>query len=137
MITAYYKEDDAYSVVEKEKYIGSFSKTSLFSATIRFWNNRYGSSNESDIEDATLVIEFPTVEEAKLLQYMKVTVDTIYEKSINITDTRGYVLLNRILSGQKNKGTEDYNNNYVDITITLTKDVEVQKVLKRMYLNVI
>lgn len=123
--------------ISGEKYLGSFDTTQMFNIKIRIWNNRWGTEACEDIEELQLMLQFESIEDSSILNFMSVKIDSIYDKTIDIYGNKGYINTGRSLSGSPNNGREEYVNNYIDVEFKIAEKLAVNNLLKNMYIDIV
>ena len=108
-------------------YAGSYTGDEPLSVNFRIWNNYQGTEDVEDLENFNLVIRFLTEEDNALLQYVTVAITDSEElPSILERDAAIFHFMDPVsLSGEANTGSDEYFNNYVDITVTFDTGGEV------------
>jgi len=101
-------------------YAGSYTGDGPLSVNLRIWNNYQGTEDVEDLKNFNLVIRFLTEEDNALLPYVTVAVtDSMELPSIVEKNAAVFHFVDPIsLSGEANTGSDEYYNNYVDITVT-------------------
>lgn len=137
VINWYIKESDTF-VQEDEYYLGSYTSDSEIAITVQVWNNRYGSTSVDSISEARLAIYFDSIEDASLLNYCTVSVNSSYYAAPEVELGRGVVTIGE-LSGVYNDGLEESTNstNYKNISIKFSGfPGNLKNGLKNMYLDI-
>lgn len=134
---SWYLIKDSFEAISSEKYIGSFNTTDTFNIKLRVWNNRWGTQACDDMKNVQLILQFENIEDASLLNFMKATIDSIYNKTIDVYGNKGYINTERNLSGNINNGGEEYVNNYIDIELKISEKLSVNNLLKSMYIDIV
>lgn len=136
-VSWYIKEQDTY-VQDEEYYLGSFTSNSEISLSVQVWNNRYGSSDVDNIEEARLAIYFDSVEDSSLLKYCTVSVNNSSYVTPEVELQRAIVSIGE-LNGTFNDGLEESTNqtNYKNITIKFSGfPGNLKNGLKNMFLDI-
>ena len=112
-------EDDTYTK-QNSVYAGTYTGDEELSVTLRIWNNFRGIEDVEDLNNFNLVCHFLTEEDNALLKYISLSVTNTIEIPCIIENNAivGSFVDPVILSGQANTGSDEYVNNYIDITIT-------------------
>lgn len=134
---SWYLVKEEIEPIDSEKYIGSFAATTMFDVKIRIWNNRWGTEACDDIEDLQLILQFESIEDSSILNFIHVTVDGIYSKTMDVCGNKGYISTGRRLSGNINDGGEAYVNNYIDVELKIIENLAVNNLLKNMYIDIV
>lgn len=136
-ISWYIKEQETY-IQDEEYYLGSFTSNSEISLSVQVWNNRYGSSDIDNIDEARLAIYFDSVEDSSLLKYCTVSVNNGSYITPEVELQRAIVTIGE-LSGTFNDGLEESTNqtNYRNITIKFSGfPGNLKNGLKNMFLDI-
>ena len=119
-------EDDTYTK-QNSVYAGTYTGDKELSVTLRIWNNFRGIEDVEDLNNFNLVCHFLTEEDNALLKYISLSVTNTIEIPCIIENNAivGSFVDPVILSGQANTGSDEYVNNYIDITITFNSGANV------------
>lgn len=111
-------ERKSSNLIDGEYFAGAYSPSDTEAIfDLQVWNNIWGTEDVSDIENPILVLMFNCIEDSKLLQYCKVSIDNGIYQDLEILEDRALIAIDRILSGKANKGSEADANNYVKIAV--------------------
>lgn len=137
IISWYIQEDNGY-IQDDEYYLGSFTSNSNIELNVQVWNNRYGSKNVDNIDNARLSIYFDNIEDSSLLQYCTVSINNESYVSPDIEVNRATLYIGN-LSGSLNNGLESSqnNSNYKNINLKFSNlPSNLKNDLKNMFLDI-
>ena len=114
--------DDTYTK-QNSVYAGTYTGDEAVEVKLRIWNNFRGTEDIEDLDNFNLVLKFLTEEDNALLKY----IDVDYKKGDEEWRTTPILENNALvcpfvepvtLYGYANTGSDTYNSNYVDITVS-------------------
>lgn len=111
--------DQTYSK-QDSVYAGTYTGSEALTVNFRIWNNYKGTEDVEDLQNFNLVLHFLTEEDNVLLKYITLAITDEIEIPRIIEDDAlvGTFVDPVILSGRANTGSDQYKDNYVDITVT-------------------
>ena len=111
--------DDTY-MQQSSVYAGTYTGDEALTVSLRIWNNYQGTVDVEDLQNFNLVLRFLTEEDNALLKYIslavtnKIDIPCIIENNALV----GSFVDPVVLSGQANTGSDEYVNNYINITVS-------------------
>ena len=110
---------DTY-VQQNNAYIGTYTGNEALTVNFRIWNNFRGTEDVEDLQNFNLVLRFLTEEDNALLKYISLAVTDEIDIPCIIENNAlvGSFVDPVILSGQANTGSDEYVNNYINITVS-------------------
>ncbi len=117
-ISWYVEKEEMVDLIDEEYFAGTVSPSDI-NVTFQFqvWNNKWGSEMVYDIDNPSLTLTFDYVEDNQLLNYCSVRIDNGAFVTGEIINNKMTVPLNRMLSGEANKGSFTDTSNYARIAI--------------------
>ena len=138
VIQWFVKEEDAY-VPRQEYYTGTYTQEEQVKTDMRIWNNRWGTKDVEDLENATLKFYFDTLEDSSLMDFCSIVVGGYSHIKPEVVNQKGYIHFNKDLSGKANDGSAENEDNYIDISFRF--DAGSQRLknndLKNLYFEII
>lgn len=137
IITWHAEKNEQLENINETYYAGSFNPNSpAITLALQVWNNRWGQENVQNIESSKLVLGFNTLEDSKLLEICEVRIDGRAYDKVEIMGSKGYINLDRELSGASNSGTSSSTGNYARIEIRFNiEDVALRNGVKNLFLD--
>lgn len=143
-ITWYTKlETDEEYRNSNEIYAGTYDGKTPLKICTKIWNNRWGTEDESDLENFTVKLYFEHIEDSVLLKYLVAVINGKQEIPINIISNYAVLeFLNRtVISGKKNNGLEAENKeNFLQLDIKFDPEAGVNLKpddIKNLYMEII
>ena len=125
-----------YSAKRTHDMEGSYAPGDTVKIKIQLWNNRRGSEDVANAENAKLVIFFKNYEDNYLLKLCKVKFESNEAKPITIDMDRGIFDL-RTISGGANNGTDLNTDNFLEFELQIGPiPFNVKSELKGLVLDV-
>lgn len=112
--------DGTYEYSPKKTYDmeGSYEPNDTVRVKIQLWNNRLGSEDVQDANNAKLNIYFKNYEDNYMLKLCRVKFDNSEPKPLTIDMDRGYIDIGN-LSGSANNGSDLNADNYVEFELII------------------
>lgn len=103
-ITWYILEGNDYNNYN-DYYYGDIDSSVETILNLQVWNNRYGTTAVDDIHDAKLTFQTLNIDDSFILDHLQVKIDEgLYSSLTKVDETRGYVLVDTVISGAANNG---------------------------------
>ena len=141
VITWYIQTEDSNKMTpQNSAYIGTCTKDHGVTASFQVWNNRYGTTDVSSLENFSIQIGFEHTEDEVILQYC-----TLINGSSSLTRViksgRAIFHIDRVISGKKNNGSvSDNPENFLEFTFKFTTPANShfkENDLKNMYIEIV
>ena len=107
-----------YSPKKTHDMEGSYEPNDTIRVKIQLWNNRLGSEDVQDANNAKLNIYFKNYEDNYMLKLCRVKFDNLEPKPLTIDMDRGYIDIGN-LSGSANNGSDLNADNYVEFELII------------------
>lgn len=107
-----------YSPKKTHDMEGSYEPNDSVRVKIQLWNNRLGSEDVQDANNAKLNIYFKNYEDNYMLKLCKVKFENLEPKALTIDMDRGYIDIGN-LSGGANNGSDLNTDNYVEFELII------------------
>lgn len=125
-----------YSAKRTHDMEGSYAPGDTLSVKIQLWNNRRGTEDVANAENARLVMFFKNYEDNYLLKLCKIKFEN-EAKPVTIDMDRGIFELNKTISGSANNGTDLNTDNYLEFELQIGPiPLNVKSELKGLILDV-
>lgn len=139
-ITWYVKENESF-LPKEEYHAGTFRKNEDIVFNVQVWNNRWGVSDETAIQNPVVSFSFGHYEDTSLFEVCEVVENDRNSLPVIAKEGKASVLLTNSLSGKANDGSDagaSNRENFIDIRFTFkTKGIELKENdLKRIYFNI-
>ena len=120
------QQDSSYTK-QSSFYAGTYTGRMPLEVSIRIWNNYKGVEDVEDLYDFSIVAHFLTKEDNALLPYVKMSVTNDIEIPIIVENDAavGRFVDPVVLRGGANTGSDEYTNNYINVTITFDTGADV------------
>lgn len=125
-----------YSAKRTHDMEGSYAPGDTLSVKIQLWNNRRGTEDVANAENAKLVMFFKNYEDNYLLKLCKIKFEN-EAKPVTIDMDRGIFELNKTISGSANNGTDLNTDNFLEFELQIGPiPLNVKSELKGLVLDV-